>query len=91
MKTLSLTNARNRLLSLAQEIEDDPGTIVGVQKRGKPVLTLISAELYEALVETLEILGDESQAARLRQALRELEKGRGIPWKTAKRRLGLES
>jgi len=91
MKNLSLTNARNQLLTLAQEIEDDPSTIVGVQKRGRPVLKLISAELYESLVETLEILGDESQAARLRQALREIEKGRGIPWKTAKRRLGLES
>jgi prevent-host-death family protein len=90
VKNLTLTETRNRLLHIAQEIEDHPDTVVEVRKHGKPVITLLSAEFYETLVETLEILGDESQAARLRQALHEIEKGQGIPWKTAKRRLGLE-
>jgi len=91
MKNMTLTEARSRLLRLAQEIEDHPDTVVEVRKRGKPVLALLSAEFYESLIETLEVLGDDSQAARLRQALHEIEKGQGIPWKTAKRRLGLEA
>ena len=89
MKNLTLTETRNRLLHLAQEIEDHPDTVVEVRKHGKPIMTLLSTEFYESLVETLEILGDEPRTARLRQALHEIEKGQGIPWKTAKRRLGL--
>lgn len=90
MKTLSLTDTRNRLLKLADELKREPGTVVEVMKRGKPVMTLISSDLYEALLETLEILGEESTVARLRRALKEIERGKGIPWAAAKRRLGLQ-
>lgn len=90
MRNVTLTEARNNLLRLAQEIERDPSSVVEVFKRGKRVMALVSAELYEGLLETLDILSDETSAAELRRALREIEKGRGIPWKTAKRRLGLE-
>lgn len=88
MKNLTITEARNRMLALADEIQNDPATVVEVTRRGKPVLAMMSSELYEALVETLEILGDPVTAAELRKALREIEQGRAIPWRTAKRRLG---
>lgn len=90
MKYVTLTEARNQLLRLAGEIERQPDTVIEVRKRGKRVMTLMSAELYDSLVETLEILADESVTPKLKQALREIERGRGIPWKTAKSKLGLE-
>ena len=51
--------------------------------------TLLSSELYESLVETLEILAEKRTARDLRKALREIKRGKGIPWNEAKRRLGL--
>jgi prevent-host-death family protein len=89
MKTITLTEARNQLLKLANDIEKNPGTVVEVVKRGRPVLTLMSSELYESIVETLEVLRDPPTTTKLRQALREIEQGKGIPWETAKERLGL--
>jgi hypothetical protein len=44
-------------------------------------------ELYEALIETLEILGDEELLATLRQGIKEAEAGEGIPWEHAKKEL----
>jgi prevent-host-death family protein len=91
MKSMTLTEARNNLLAVAETIERQPGTVVGVLKRGKPVMTLMSADLYESLVETLEILSEETASAKLRSALKEIAGGKGIPWDKAKRRLGIGS
>ena len=56
-------------------------------RRGKPVLAVMPWELYEALIETLEILGDEELLAALRQGIKEAEAGEGIPWEQAKKEL----
>ena len=91
MKTLTLTAARNQLLKIAEEIHEYPEQIVEVSKRGKPVLALLSFNLYESLVETLELLSDEAASEKLRRALRELEKGKTIPWNAAKVKLGVKN
>jgi prevent-host-death family protein len=88
MKNMTLTEARNSLLELAKKMERDPALVVEVVKRGRRVMTMMPAELYEAILETLEVLADEEAAPRLRRALREIEAGKGIPWETAKRKLG---
>jgi PHD/YefM family antitoxin component YafN of YafNO toxin-antitoxin module len=49
----------------------------------------MSADLYEALVETLEVLSNEKAASKLRQSMKEIDAGQGIPWAKAKKRLGL--
>lgn len=90
MPTLSMTEARSKLMQLAEAMELDPALVVQVEKRGRRVMTLLPAELYDSLVETLEILGDEETTCQLRQALRELERGQAVPWAKAKTRLGLE-
>ncbi len=89
MKSMTLTEARNNLLAVAEAIEREPGTVLGVLKRGKPVMTLMSAELYESLVETLDILSEETTSAKLRRALKEVAGGKGIAWKKARKRLGI--
>ena len=68
MKTMTLTEARNQLLKVAEEMES-----------GKKVMTL-STEVYEALVETLEIVADEATYAKLRRAIREIDAGKGTSW-----------
>ncbi len=89
MKTMTLTEARNQLLKVAEEMERRPDQVIEVVKRGKKVMTLLSAEVYEAIVETLEVIGDEAAFAKLRRALREIEAGKGMSWSDAKEKLGL--
>jgi prevent-host-death family protein len=89
MIDVSLTEARNRLLRIADEIERDPDAIVRVTRRGHPVLALISARRLDALLETLEILADATTLRRLHRARAEVSAGRTIPWSKARRELGL--
>ena len=89
MKTMTLTEARNQLLKVAEEMERRPDQVVEVVKRGKKVMTLLSAEVYEAIVETLEVVADEAAFAKLRRALREIEAGKGMSWSDARKGLGL--
>ncbi len=89
MKTMTLTEARNQLLKVAEEMERSPDQVVEVVKRGKKVMTLLSAEVYEAIVETLEVVADEAAFAKLRRAVREIEAGKGMSWSEAREELGL--
>jgi antitoxin YefM len=89
MKTMTLTQARNELLKVAEEMERRPGQVVEVVKRGKKVMTLLSAEVYESIVETLEVIADEKTFAKLRRAVREIEAGKGVSWSDARKELGL--
>jgi len=89
-KTLTITAARTQLLELAERLNRPPAAeAVTVTKRGKPVLALLPHEFYESLVETLEVLGDETLMRALRRSLREVRSGKTVPWEKAKRELGL--
>lgn len=89
-RTLPIIEARNKLTSLPELFEQEPDLgAVTVTRRGKPVLAVMSWELYEAIVETLEIMGDEDLMSALRQSIKEAEEGQGIPWEQAKKELGL--
>ncbi len=90
MKTLSVTDTRNRLLEIVDQIEREPSTVVAVSKRGKPVMTLISTDVYESLVETLEIISEPKTFAQLRKSIEEARKRDTIPWKKVKAELGLQ-
>ncbi len=90
MKTMNLTEARGRLLRIANELERDPDAIVEVTKRGRRIMTLVPAERWDALVETLEILADEATMTAIRRGRAQIAAGRGIPWAVARKKLGLD-
>lgn len=52
-------------------------------------MTLLSTEVYEALVETLEIAADEDAYAKLRRAIREIDTGKGKSWTAVREELEL--
>ena len=93
--TLSIVEARERLTRLPEQFERElkkrtrPGAIK-VTRRNKPVLAILPWDLYESILETLEILGDVEQMAALRQGIQEAVEGKGRPWKTVTRELGWE-
>ena len=88
IRDIPITTARHEITSLPERLEKDPGA-VAITRRGKPVLAVMPWELYEALMETIEILGDVELITALRQSIKEVEAGKGIPWEDAKRTLGL--
>jgi len=88
--SMPIIQARNKLTSLPELLARQPRPgAVAVTRRGKPVLAVMPWELYESIVETLEILGDEEMMIALRRGIREAAAGRAMPWEKAKRKLGL--
>ena len=78
---LAMVEARKRLTSLPDELAKHPEIgAIKVTRRGKPVLAVMSWDLYESVVETLEIMSDPEMMAAFRQGVKELEEGKVIPW-----------
>jgi antitoxin YefM len=88
LKDIPITDARHALTSLPERLAEEPGA-VAITRRGKPVLAIMPWDLYESLVETLEILGDADLMAALRQSIQEAEAGQTLRWEDVKRNLGL--
>ena len=86
LEQLPIIKARDRLTSLPEELAEEPGAIV-VTRRGEPVLAILPWDLYESIVETLEILSDEGLMAALRQSIKEASEGKAVPWDRAKQEL----
>lgn len=88
--TLTITQARLQLLNLpAMLAKDKEVKSVAVTKHGKPVLAIVDWELFESVMETLEIMGNPELLADLRRGLAEASAGKTIPWSKAKKRFGL--
>jgi antitoxin YefM len=83
---IPIIKARDRLTSLPEELAEEPGAIA-VTRRGEPVLAILPWDLYESIMETLEILGDEDLMAALRQSIKEVSEGKTVPWDRAKQEL----
>jgi antitoxin YefM len=88
INNISITEARNILTKLPEQLAEEQSAIA-LTRRGKPVLALMSWELYEAILETLEIMGDADLMAALRQSIKEASEGKVTPWETVKAELGL--
>jgi antitoxin YefM len=93
IETLSMVEAREQLTRLPEQFErtgtgKEEVRVIKVTRRNKPVLAILPWELYEALLETVEILGDDEQMAALREALKEVAQGQGKSWETVKVELG---
>ncbi len=77
-RPIPITEARTLLTTLPDELAAHPGTVT-VTRRGKPVLAILSWELYESIMETMEIMADEELMASLRRSIQEVKEGKLIP------------
>ena len=76
-KSMGMIDARKRLTSLPEEFAQAPELgAVAVTRRGKPVLAVLSWDLYESLLETLEIMGDPEMMKALRRGAQDIAAGR---------------
>ena len=89
-KSMGMIDARKRLTSLPEEFAQAPELgAVAVTRRGKPVLAVLSWDLYESLLETMEVMGDPDLMKSLRSGMRDAESGRLTTTAEVKRELGL--
>ena len=81
--------ARERLTGLSRELQKNPKTVVRITHRGKPAMTLMSTELYDTLVETLDVVSDRTTLDALRRSLQDIESGKVHTLDEVAARLGL--
>ena len=86
--TYSISEIREEITRLPEHFEKEPEAIA-VTRHGKPVMAILPWELYESLIETLEVMGDAELMAAFRQGVQELREGKGEDWEDVKRELGL--
>jgi len=91
--TLSIVEAREQLTRLPEQFDEELKTnqhlsAIKVTRHNKPVLAILPWELYESIVETLEVLGDAELMNELRQSIQEVKEGKGESWEAVKRDLG---
>jgi PHD/YefM family antitoxin component YafN of YafNO toxin-antitoxin module len=85
LNDLPIGEARQLLNKLPEQLGEDPESgALSISRRGTPVLAVLSWDLYQSIIETLEILGDEQLTESIRQGIKEIEAGKGIPWDEAK-------
>ena len=86
MNTMTITTARQGFLELPEKVQDEP---LLVTKHGRPVMTLLSVEQFEGMVETIEILSDQVFSKRLQKSIEQAKTGKTVSLAEAAARLGL--
>jgi antitoxin YefM len=74
-RTLGITEARDQLMKLSDEMTGTAEAVT-ITKHGKPVMAVLSYDLYESLLETLSILSDREAAEALWRSLADISEGR---------------
>jgi prevent-host-death family protein len=86
----SISEIREQITRLPEQFEHEPAEAVTVTRHGKPVMAILPWELYESIMETLEIMGDAELMAAFRQGVKDMEEGRIQPLDDVLEELGWE-
>ena len=70
MIQLTISEARTEFLDLPEKLARQPERAVIITRRGHPVLAVLPWELYESIVEALEVLSDSELMAELRESIK---------------------
>jgi antitoxin YefM len=87
MERLSITEARKTFMKLPQTAKKDQ--IIAVTRRNQEVMAIMSWDLYEGLLETLEVLGDSELMDHLQKALSDVSAGKTLSIEEARKSLGI--
>lgn len=74
-KIIPLTKAKRDFLEIIKEIGAEDATVT-VTKNGVPVGVIMTPERYEALLETIEVLGDAKVVKALAASAKDFSAGR---------------
>jgi len=87
MQKIPITEARNNFMKLPDQVEKEQ--IIAVTRRNKEVMAVISWELYEGLLETIEVLSDPKLMRNLKKGMEDVKAGRTHSLSETHERLGL--
>lgn len=76
METISISDTRANLKSVVERVVADKAPIAITRQKGEGVV-MISQSEWEAIEETLYLLGSPANAKRLAEGIAELDAGRG--------------
>ena len=83
---IPIGEARAMLTQLPEKLKAENGTIA-LTRYNKPVLAVMSWDLFEAIVETLEIMGDPEMMAALRRGIQDIQEGNLVSLEEVKAQL----
>jgi prevent-host-death family protein len=72
---LPVTKVKRELLEILKSMEEDYATVT-VTRNGEPVGIIMTPDRYEALLETIEILGDNKTLQALRASQKDFQSGK---------------
>jgi len=87
MQSIPITEARNKFMKLPDQAAKDQ--VIAVTRRNREVMAVMSWEMYEGLLETLEVLSDRELMNNLRKGVKDVKAGRTNSLSEAYERLGL--
>lgn len=85
----SISEIREEITRLPEQFAQEPEAVT-VTRHGKPVMAILPWDLYESIIETLEVMSDPELMASFRQGVRDVVEGRVEPWEKVKKELGWE-
>ena len=74
-KILPVTKVKRELLEILKAMEEDYATVT-VTRNGEPVVIMMTPDRYEALLETIEILGDNKILKALKASHKDFKSGK---------------
>ena len=74
MTTINLSEAKDKLSKLVKDTAETNRSIV-ISVNGRNQVVLISMEEYESLMETIEILKDQSLVKKIMSSMEDIRKG----------------
>lgn len=80
---IPIGTARSMLTQLPELLSEE-NRAIALTRRGKPVLAVMPWDLFESIVETMEIMGDAEMMTALRQGVRDLQEGNLVSLEDAK-------
>ena len=81
---INVTEAKNRFTELVKRVEATTSTYF-IFRSGHKAAVLISAEEYEGLLETLEVLKDRNLMKQIASSSTEFARGKGVPFTRIRR------
>lgn len=86
MEKIAITKARNKFMKLPDQVAKHQ--VLAVTRRNKEVMAVMSWELYEGLLETLEVLSDSTLMRQLGKGIEDVKADRTHSLQEAYERLG---
>jgi prevent-host-death family protein len=86
-KTYSLAEAKKHLSSLVREADEKYRRVV-ITRSGVEKAVLLSAEEYEGLIETLDVLSNRAECRAIARAKSEVRRGRTVSLEAFKKKIG---